>query len=241
MNSKGSDLFSKEAHADALVRRRIKFVVEKGAVARGFKKATNAQLQHELFCKLKPSKIASLSSREEYDTWILGLIREDCWAPYSRNGLEHDRWAYFAKLLNIVIYEIVTHRELVSESDWQRLQFFLHLPLDSQIFSFLAELDASIPDPGILKDMTAKQYLEIQAVVRRLAAQCGVPPIWFEDAWSGTTGTSTRERQLKRNRLLRKKEKEAVEFAIQRLMKEKNYSREEAIRYLERFALDNQA
>src|SRR5438132_660710 len=163
MNSKGSNLFSKEAHVDALVRRRIKFVVEKGAMARGFKKTTNAQLQHELFCHLSPSQIASFSSCEEYDAWLLDLIRKDCWAPYSKNGLDHDRWGYFAKLLNIVIYEIVTHRELVSESDWQRLQFFLHLPLDSQIFSFLAELDASVHDPGILRDMTEKQYLDMQA------------------------------------------------------------------------------
>lgn len=210
--------FTKEAHLNAVLRRRIKYVVEKGAMAGTFK---HEGLQNELFSRLVPAKIASLSTRDEYDNWVIGLIREDCWQPYSQNGLDQDRWGYFAKLLNILIYEIIRDRELVSDCDWQRLQHFVHIPLDSVTLSFLTELDPSIPDPGVLRDMTEKQYLEIQATSRRLADRYEVPPIWFEDAWSETTSDTTRDRQRKRNRIRRQKIKAALEFAIEEIMKEK--------------------
>ena len=45
--------FTPEQHRNALIRRRIKFVVEKGAMARLFKSGTNSELQEELFRNLK--------------------------------------------------------------------------------------------------------------------------------------------------------------------------------------------
>lgn len=176
--------FTEQAHRDALLRRRIKFVVEKGAMARLFKADTNPALQEELFRRLKTPKMASLLSCEEYDAWLLSLIREDCWRRYSRSGLERDRWAYFAKLLNIVIYEIVSNRELFSEADWLRLRPCLHIPLDSNVFWGLTQFDPSFPARWILKGMTEKEYLQMQMAVRELASRHGVPPIWFEDAWT---------------------------------------------------------
>src|SRR5207244_3917510 len=102
---------------------------------------------------------------------------------YSRNGLAADRWAYFAKLINIVVYEVMSNRELFSESDWQRLSPFLHLPIDSSVMRHLALLDPAFPCVARLKHMTRAQYFELQTAARRLAATRGCLPIWFEDAW----------------------------------------------------------
>jgi len=176
--------FTEEAHQEALLKRRIKFVVEKGAMAQLFKAGTNAILQNELFQCLKPAKLASFRSLNEYDAWLIGLIKEDRWARFSQHGLRHDRWAYFAKLLNIVIYEIVSNRELFSEEDWSRLCSCLHIPLDSNVFWSLSKIDSSFPALWTLKGMTEKQYLEIQTAARNLASKYGIPPIWFEDAWT---------------------------------------------------------
>ena len=175
--------FSEDAHKDALVKRRIKFVVEKGAMARLFKAGTSSALQKELIRKLKPSSIAKLQSRDEYDNWLLELVEDNCWEQYSRNGLSEDRWAYFAKLINIVIYEIVSNRELLSESDWQRLHPWLHLPLDSNVFFSLQKIDPAVPATWMLKGMTRQQYWSMQNAARKLAEQYDIPPIWFEDAW----------------------------------------------------------
>lgn len=176
--------FTVAEHQAALLRRRIKFVVEKGAMARLFKAGTTHHLQRELFQVLKPSAIVSHSSRKEYDNWITGRINKARWARCSRNGLREDRWAYFAKLLNITIYEIISNRELVSETDWQRIRPWLHVPLDSNVFFTLTQLDPSFPTCRVLKGMTETQYLEIQNAIRQLAGKHEVPPIWFEDAWT---------------------------------------------------------
>jgi hypothetical protein len=90
---RGPGNLSDGTHRDALLKRRIKFVVEKGAMARLFKRGTHGQLQAELSRRLRPSAVAGLNSRGEFDQWLYDLIQSDCWEPYSRNGLAEDRWA----------------------------------------------------------------------------------------------------------------------------------------------------
>ncbi len=59
--------FTPEQHRDALIRRRIKFVVEKGAMARLFKGGTNPALQEELFNRIKPVELAEIQVQDHYD------------------------------------------------------------------------------------------------------------------------------------------------------------------------------
>jgi len=153
-------------------------------MARLFKRGTHTQLQAELFRHLRPSGFADLNSREEFNRWLYALIESDCWEPFSRNGLPEDRWAYFAKLINILVYEIAVNRELFCESDWRRVQWWLHLPLDSTVFSCLRELDPSFPAPVALRGMTREDYRRAQEAARSLAERYQIPTIWFDDAWS---------------------------------------------------------
>ena len=178
------EIFEIKGHREALIRRRIKFVVEKGAMARLFKAGTHKGLQEELFRWVAPARLSAVQTREEYDAWLVDSVELECWQAYSRNGLEDDRWAYFAKLVNIVVYEIAANRELLAEDDWERLQPFLHLPIDSTVTYQLQQLDPKFPAVWTLKGMTKAQYLAVQSAARALAVRYGVPPIWFEAAWS---------------------------------------------------------
>jgi len=45
-------------------------------------------------------------------------------------------------------------------------------------------LESDFPAIWVLKGMTREQYLQVQEAARRLAQARGVPPIWFEAAWS---------------------------------------------------------
>jgi hypothetical protein len=178
------NIFEQKRHREALVRRRIKFVVEKGAMARLFKGGTHTALRDELFRHVAPASLSALRTRDEYDAWLVETVELDCWQAYSRNGLDDDRWGYFAKLVNIVVYEIAANRELLAEEDWTRLRPFLHVPIDSTVTYQLSKLDPAFPAVWTLKRMTKTQYLTVQDAVRALASRHGVPPIWFEAAWS---------------------------------------------------------
>ncbi|MEA2711545.1 MAG: hypothetical protein QOF78_4146 [Phycisphaerales bacterium] len=177
-------IFTDEQHLRSLIRRRIKFVVEKGAMARLFKSGITRALQQELYHRISPTKLAGIQTRDEYDKWLLAAIESSCWEPYSQNGLDEDRWGYFAKLINIVIYEILANRELFSEPAWKRLRPFLHVPIDRIVTEHLTKIDPEFRGVSSLKGMTKKEYLRVQDAVRALGELHGVPPIWFEAAWA---------------------------------------------------------
>jgi hypothetical protein len=176
--------FTVEQHYNALIRRRIKFVTEKGAMARLFKAGTNFGLQQELLHQLNVELISKVKTREEYDILLIRTVELGCWGKYSRHGIEIDRWGYFAKLINIIIYEIVSNRELFAEEDWNRIRPFLHIPIDGYINYHLCKIDPTFPFIVTLKGMTKEQYLDFQERTRKLGDRYGLPPIWFEAAWS---------------------------------------------------------
>ena len=169
---------------NALVRRRIKFVVEKGAMARLFRKGSHRELQGELFRRIDLIRLTSIGSQKEYDDWLKQNIKLDCWKHYCSDAIERVRWAYFAKLLNIVIYEIVSNHELVSESDWNNLKNFLHLPIDKIVQNELHRLDPVFRPMKSLKGMTESQYDSVQKSARDVAMRYSTPPISIEAAWS---------------------------------------------------------
>ena len=176
--------FTPEQHREALIRRRVKFVVEKGAMARLFKGGTHSALQEELLRTVKLEELLEIQTKEEYDKYLNGIFERSCWAKYSRNGIDIDRYGYFAKLINIVIYEITSNRELFSEMSWLRLRSFIHVPIDWNVTYYLNQIDPSIPAVAILKGMSKERYWAIQKGIRKLAEKYKIPPIWFEAAWS---------------------------------------------------------
>jgi hypothetical protein len=175
---------SSRKHQNELLRRRVKFVVEKGAMARLFVAGKNQSLQRELCRQLRPEKLSRILSQQDYDAWLVCLIQSDIWKPYSRNGLDKDRWAYFAKLVNIIVYEIVSNRELCSQATWNRIKKFLHLPIDSSVKRRLSEETRMVVGAKKLKGMSQEEYWEIQNLARQLGKKKHVSPIWFEAAWS---------------------------------------------------------
>ncbi|HVF70039.1 MAG TPA: hypothetical protein VM940_00340 [Chthoniobacterales bacterium] len=94
------------------------------------------------------------------------------------------RWGYFAKLLNFVVYEIVSNREVFSEHGWHRTKFFLHLPIDSLVMDHLTKLRAGCPIIRKLDGMTRDEYWAVQMFARELAERYGTLPINFDAAWS---------------------------------------------------------
>lgn len=175
-----------QEHRAAVLRRRIKYVVELGAMARLFQKGQHKALQSALARLLLPATIANIHTRAEYDHWIVSLVRLPLWRRFSRNGLKADRWAYFAKLINIIIYDVTSNRELFDEQDWLRVRDWLHVPLDSYVLKGAREVCGELR-AGSLQGITQNEYLNIQRALREGARRLKRPAIWFEDAYAPMT------------------------------------------------------
>ena len=171
-------------------------VVEHGAIARLFERGTHPRLQRLLVQRVTPRQLSRLRSRDAYDRWLDALVCSKCWSSCSRNGLKADRWAYIAKAVNILIYEIASNRKLLDDKSWRRLRPWLHVPLDSRVFDGFREgCDTHFEPPKRLKGMSRRQYLEIQRRMRSWAAQQAVAPIVIEDYWASHQATQTVRRR----------------------------------------------
>ena len=60
------EILEQDKHREALIRQRTKFVVEKGATARLFRRETHPALQHELL-RWGAARVYARRTREEYD------------------------------------------------------------------------------------------------------------------------------------------------------------------------------
>ncbi|HTP66829.1 MAG TPA: hypothetical protein VMJ66_15665 [Geobacteraceae bacterium] len=163
--------FNAEEHRKALLRRRIKFVAEKGSMARLFRAGTNQDLQMQLFQVLQLADITASQKIEEYDDWLVRTVEIPEWEQFCRGKIESDRWGYFAKLINIIIYEILSNRELVSEIDWLRMRHFIHVPIDSNVTFNIGKIDPNFAGIWMLQGMTKQRYLQFQSDARILAAK----------------------------------------------------------------------
>jgi hypothetical protein len=153
-------------------------------MVRLFKRGVHRQLQDQLFDLIDTARLIAIPSLEGYDAWLDAIIVDDRWEYFSRNGLAADRYGYFAKLVNIIVYEVASNRELLADADWQRLKMWLHVPLDSMVFAAIQSVLPSFPIPATLKGMKADEYWIIQKALRQLARKLEIPPVWFDDAWS---------------------------------------------------------
>jgi hypothetical protein len=96
-----------------------------------------------------------------------------------------------AKIVNILVYEIVSNRELTADADWQRLAPWLHVPLDRFVLAYLRARHPEFPARrGALKGLTKEGYRAMQDAARTLAARDYALPIIYESVWS-----AERERQ----------------------------------------------
>jgi hypothetical protein len=163
------------------------------AIARLFRKGVHDTLEHLLLGKVQPEMLARLQTRADYEKWVEDTVEDPCWAVVSRWPCESIRWAHIAKVLNILAYEVLANRELTAEADWQRLQSWLHVPVDRLVMRHLKGIDTRFNMRSVLKGMTKVEYQQIQAAIQKLALEQGVPPIWFEAAWTAENARPKRK------------------------------------------------
>lgn len=151
-------------------------------------------------------------AKSAYAKYFKRLIR-DLHRKLKKKGLcnkfEEDTgifWAYFTKMVNILVYDLVTHNELVKASEFRKIRWFIHVPVDSKIIRALKNRIHSIKNgkgksSAITRKMNdienflksykqlssikdEKLYDQVQDSIRTVQNILGKPPIYIEDAYS---------------------------------------------------------
>jgi hypothetical protein len=178
------NLLGQKEHRAALIRRRIRFVVGYPPIGRLFRKGMRDHVERALLERLRPDVFRRMKTRADYERWLERTVESRCWSHVSRWKCGTVRWGHFAKVLNILVYEILANNELTQTKDWRRLRLWLHLPIDSIVQAHCKKLAPAFKVRKILKGMTRDEYCDMQLQIRKIANEKGVPPIWFEAAWS---------------------------------------------------------
>ncbi|MGA2150769.1 MAG: hypothetical protein ABSG44_09825 [Thermodesulfobacteriota bacterium] len=93
------------------------------------------------------------------------------------------KWGHCTKILSIFVREIVLRSRICSNKEVKRLVPLLYVPLDSKVLGKLRGCGLS-EVPNRIKDLsTAKQFWNLQELVRKAAKQAGTSAIYLDDVW----------------------------------------------------------
>jgi len=146
------------------------------------------------------------SARLRYDEYFREIIRElhrkleDSGLCNKFNEDTPIFWAYFTKMVNIIIYDLITHNELVETSKFHKIKWFIHAPIDNKIISELRRRIPSLEDLRKMNEIkkmlkfckrldsidSEESYDQIQRAIRIVQDMRDEPPIYIEDAYSLT-------------------------------------------------------
>lgn len=184
-------LFLKDSnnYKKAVKTRAIKIVLG-SSVIRVFKKGSKKQLTVCLL-DINVDDLGKIKSQEMYDKWHLVQINKifSCLKKENANLVklteEGLKWGHSTKILNLFIGHLAMMSPYYSNArECYKVQFFLHVPLDSKVFEALRI--CKIEDvPKNIKSISAKSYKIIQITLRKAALEHKIPALYFDEyAWS---------------------------------------------------------
>jgi len=212
-------------HIKAVIARRIKFILEKQSFisfAFNTRKGKNKKLHKSIFPskkKLIPeinrfltkyfkeeiNKLQTINESSCYDEYFKKLIN-DLYSKLRKKGLCNNFkkntaifWSYFTKAVNIMIYDLVTHNELVETSKFNRIKWLIHVPIDNKVISEarkrIRDLESTVAEEmerelAFFKRLDSinseELYDKTQKIIRKIQKFRHEPPIYIEDAYSLT-------------------------------------------------------
>jgi hypothetical protein len=141
-------------------------------------KALNQETLEELW---------AVRSQREYDEWLSKLVKS-----FTRHwNSKMDKVAYgpYCKLPNLLAKRLCLYRE-VKQEDFNRVVWFLHVPLDSYTIVAVKNCVELFPHAGAIGKIpntatmsfvkNKRMYDALQSGMRELACEAGVPPITLD-------------------------------------------------------------
>lgn len=171
------------------VKKRIAKIILGASVIRAFTKDTKPGLLNCLI-NMDIDSLLQINSAKEYDAWHTAKITSvyKCLLKTNANKfkthLEGLKWGHASKVFNLFIGHLFFYSPYFESGRGRsKAHQFLHVPLDSKVFTVLKQ--SGIEVPKSIKTMTATKYRNIQEELRSAASKTGVDPLRFDDyAWA---------------------------------------------------------
>jgi len=180
----------RRSNADKDLRAIIKVAVERNTF-RAFHKLPNRPSEtfrnwaFQAFNQPSLAGLLTVNSQSQYDEWLSSLV-----ADFQRDWKEHMGseipFGPSFKLPNLLVKRLFVYREMPTDV-FERIVWFLHVPLDSYTIRAVANCVESFPEPISIRKVPStasmgfvkneEMYSAFQSGMRKLASKAGVPPI----------------------------------------------------------------
>lgn len=171
----------------AAIRKRIIRACLGGSVIRVFAQGTKPGLVRVLE-RLPVDDLPTLD-RTAFEAWysvqLERVARElrklNAGNPRLQPGL---KWGHAAKVLSLYLRDLVSHTRYFDDRTAQRLESWLHVPVDRIVIRRLRNLGVCFDFRGIREIDSQAKFLQVQQCLEAVAAPMGVPRVWFDDNWA---------------------------------------------------------
>ncbi len=176
----------KTSHQEALKKTAARVVLGP-SVMRVFAAGTRDALLPVL-ADVKIEAIRQIWTQEDFSVWfdanVEGVVR-----VISRKNRDNPRispgtkWGHSTKIMALLIRELVLNSRYFTDTEVERVSSFLYVPIDRIVMERLRKLKINLPFSRIREIDTRAKFYEVQEILGRAAAECGVPRVWFDDNW----------------------------------------------------------
>lgn len=127
-------------------------------------------------------------SQEQFSAWfddhvdqITKLVeRHNPRNPRIRPGI---KWGHSTKIMALYTRDLVLSSRYFSDTDAEKISFFLHVPVDSVVIGRLREIGMRQPFAKIKEIDTRAKFYGVQEALATAARPYGIPRVWFDDNW----------------------------------------------------------
>ncbi len=176
----------KRRHREALKKTAARVVLGP-SVMRVYRKGTTDALRPVL-AEVPIDELGRVRDQKHFSAWfdsqvhrITGVIaRRNRNNPRIHPGL---KWGHATKIMALFVRRLVLTSQYFPYRRARRLSFFLHCPIDGVVMLRLKKLGIRLRFKKI-KDIDRRaKFYQVQKMLGRASAQCGVPRVWFDDNW----------------------------------------------------------
>jgi len=185
LESKYEDI--KKQHKKALCRTAAEVVLG-SSVIRVFNQGTKVALL-PILKEIDFDHLIEIKNPEEFKKWFeeeLDKIAREVKKKNENNDRIQPgyKWGHTAKILNLMIREIVLNSRYFNDVEVKRIKYYLYAPIDSKIITFLKNSDVKLDFQYIKQIDTSEKFYSVQEELGKAADKIKVPRVFIDDIWS---------------------------------------------------------